>query len=1816
MLYFLLFFSLLFSLFADLAVTENDPATLVEGVSVITGDLYSYEEDYTVRGAEPIRLHRSFISREGFFRSYQHLTATFTWANNKLWVNEHNGTALCYYADSQNQVRPNVGDHFYGEKQKHWKALRYNAYDFAQTAKGVANTSSGKISAQTHLKNQYIIFDPSRDGNGMSFTLYASDGTKRRYTSLEGQKQSQTYPTKGVYLLYRYKLVSETLPNGHIIHYQWNQANQVFGIYTTNEVQSKIFAKIHIPVFSEPNPTLLTYTGSDGRSVTYKAHPTEVKHLFVQCNVISPDLPEQSFGWSMKPFKYFNEQRRDIETKRPYLQLLSLPKHRALHIGYSDVEDPVVVQAKLDAALGEVRAKIKELAPKAKRKPAKYGQQLSGWKYREADLLKNGIENEGLRKGYLVKTLSSPVGKDANPIVTHSFFYDKENKKSYVLDVKNNKTAYFWNDDYRLTRVERYVGVQEFHSEDTFLWENTHLRCKAFQDQNHNPIFSRVLIYDNLGNVETDTFYGNLSGKGVPLKIGSNGFPLENGVEKFTKRSWYRERNLLERQEEGDLTTRYTYRDDAQLIKSKEVCDRGEVKIRYEYEYDRDLILNYEIVKDDVGKIIKKVFPLKSGPFVGMPEILEEKYLDGDAEILLKKTVLHYEGHGLVDKKEIYDAHGKMRYQLLFKYDEKERLISETNPIGREAIYKYDDVGNREYVKDFSGRLETFYKYDFSNRLIEKKEKGDDGVDRTYVYEYDAKHNLISETDPFENKTTYIPDAFGHRTEIHLSPVLDEKGEAVSSITYFKYDSAGNEIEKKDAAGNVTKTKYNAYGKPVLVIHPDGSEEELTYYLNGNLKTHTDPKEVITLYEYDYLGRVLKKTVAGVEETFEYSGQYLKKKTDAEKNETIYEYDRAGRKTSEKCSGEETTYTYDELGRLHTTQKEDLVTVTEYDLLDRVIEERNESIEKKVLRKVKYEYDESGNRKIVTRFINGKEEKEEFKYDSVNRLIEKKDALGFVETYEYDPKINKKTYTDPMSLQTIETYNAQNQIASIEKKKGGKTLRLERKYYDKNGKLALQIDTIYTPDGKEREIQTRWKYNPRGHLEKLTEADGILDAKITHYTYTVRGELETVTKPDGTILTYRYNNWGHLESLTSSDGTVNHQMEYNQLGHLQRSGQLVRTTDPFGRILSETFPNGHCIKNTYDNRGRRDRCEIPAADCWITYEYDPANLKKVHRKKLDETVLYTHVYTSHDLSGNLLEQELIHNVGKVQFSIDPLSRKTAINCPQFTQEVLEFDPVGNIHKMRIETDEINYTYDDLYQLTSESGLFAHSYLYDSLYNRLKKDEENYEINPLNQVTSHLEYNKNGNPIQHGETTYFYDALDRLIRIETPDVIQTFTYDCLHRCLSKTTNQKTQYFLYDGKNEIGSFDENLAPIELRILGNAPHAEIGAAIAIEIRDQIYAPIHDLQGNIAALLPLKETSFFPCLNEQPTFYRYSAFGEEKIIGSSFNPWRFSSKRSDQTTGLVNFGRRYYFPEFGRWLTPDPAGFTDGMNLYAFVLNDPLVNMDLYGLAVLQPLGTDAICYNYTRHKMAGQPFSAFSAAPYSNNFSFGETRCYPQSYGYMGHNPPSYMWNNNQFDEFRALNTYSRSNILPFIPPLDYGFLTPDYTFLGGFIGKAIDPLFRGIGLVGKKAISKAGARFGNSALSPARKLAAVPKEYINPHSVRFTQPTISQNFSKGGDINKLIEELRLGKIKVEDVPIIRVVEYEGKIFTLDNRRLAAFQNAGMKEIPIEKVSLKDPKIFDEFYDKFNPVNDGINTVIIPQSKFRDDALKVLKENGKIK
>ena len=63
------------------------------------------------------------------------------------------------------------------------------------------------------------------------------------------------------------------------------------------------------------------------------------------------------------------------------------------------------------------------------------------------------------------------------------------------------------------------------------------------------------------------------------------------------------------------------------------------------------------------------------------------------------------------------------------------------------------------------------------------------------------------------------------------------------------------------------------------------------------------------------------------------------------------------------------------------------------------------------------------------------------------------------------------------------------------------------------------------------------------------------------------------------------------------------------------------------------------------------------------------------------------------------------------------------------------------------------------------------------------------------------------------------------------------------------------------------------------------------------------------------------------------------------SLQDYHYSGELRDEVTGLYHYGARYYAPQFGRWLSPDPAGLVDGLNLYAMVRNNPLSFWDWLG-------------------------------------------------------------------------------------------------------------------------------------------------------------------------------------------------------------------------------------------------------------------------------
>jgi len=60
----------------------------------------------------------------------------------------------------------------------------------------------------------------------------------------------------------------------------------------------------------------------------------------------------------------------------------------------------------------------------------------------------------------------------------------------------------------------------------------------------------------------------------------------------------------------------------------------------------------------------------------------------------------------------------------------------------------------------------------------------------------------------------------------------------------------------------------------------------------------------------------------------------------------------------------------------------------------------------------------------------------------------------------------------------------------------------------------------------------------------------------------------------------------------------------------------------------------------------------------------------------------------------------------------------------------------------------------------------------------------------------------------------------------------------------------------------------------------------------------------------------------------------------------FRFSTKHTDNETGLVYYGYRLYNPELGRWINRDPIGEEDGVNVYLFIVNGTQNAYDYLGI------------------------------------------------------------------------------------------------------------------------------------------------------------------------------------------------------------------------------------------------------------------------------
>ncbi len=219
----------------------------------------------------------------------------------------------------------------------------------------------------------------------------------------------------------------------------------------------------------------------------------------------------------------------------------------------------------------------------------------------------------------------------------------------------------------------------------------------------------------------------------------------------------------------------------------------------------------------------------------------------------------------------------------------------------------------------------------------------------------------------------------------------------------------------------------------------------------------------------------------------------------------------------------------------------------------------------------------------------------------------------------------------------------------------------------------------------------------------------------------------------------------------------------------------------------------------------------------------------------------------------------------------------------------------------------------------------------------------YDVNCLNQYTAveptSYYYDENGNLSDDGTHLYYYDCENRLIDVNdkaTSNPVVSYGYDYQGRRVSKTVSSSITKYCYDGDQVIAEYNGDTL-LRKFVYGPGIDEPI-CMIDVSGGNKVYYYHFDGLGSVIALSDVNSV-----IVER---YSYDVFGEPNRISDVNNPYMFTGRRYDGEAGLYYYRARYYDPNIGRFLQTDPIGYDDGLNMYTYVGNNPIVFVDPSGL------------------------------------------------------------------------------------------------------------------------------------------------------------------------------------------------------------------------------------------------------------------------------
>ncbi|MGV6991267.1 RHS repeat-associated core domain-containing protein [Gordonia amicalis] len=920
-----------------------------------------------------------------------------------------------------------------------------------------------------------------------------------------------------------------------------------------------------------------------------------------------------------------------------------------------------------------------------------------------------------------------------------------------------------------------------------------------------------------------------------------------------------------------------------------------------------------------------------------------------------------------------------------FGYDDAGRMTWWRDSLGMEYWNAFDDLGRVTIQSGMNGVWSGRFEYHLRPDGLGSYTTYRDAVGATTVYGIDTDGRVRQESDPAGRIT-----ATDYNVNRQPLSVTSPGG----ARTLLRYNAFGDVEQITAPDGKVTEVSYAGPGQPVRIVEPGGITTRIGHDDNGLPTSIVDNAGAVTSYTYDEHGALTSRTDPdGVIARYRNNAAGIPVAiSDTLGNTTRISYDGYGRPTEVvDAEGARTVVTYDAMGnRTSVTAPDGGRSRWEYDGEGNCV-----AYTDPVGAVTRWEY---GHYDLPVARIDADGSRTEFSYDATRRLVAVTNPDDLVWTYTYNADGRLASETDFNNATTTYTYDDEGRLASRTNAAGQAVFFT----YDVAGRLVS--DRTADPVNADLDGETtEYSFDAAGRLDGATGVFG-----RWHTSYTAAGLPQLTGVHDGQsdwVVESAWTGAGRLASLTSPTG-VGTRYGYDPRGVLDFLTSAGRscdiTTSPTGREQRRRF-DGAAIDSLWDPVGRLTGRTVRA----VSERPSALNLglgAATTGEKRPDRIVAAAEY-SYRSDGILTTSTSTLSAGRTDYRVDVLGRVVEATSPTGIEQ-FSYDATGNITDYAsagVSSGSPEVLADAGLPLPevrgasrATKGAKSHRRRYSGTL-LVDDGRTSYRYDAAGRVVSMSRRRLSRKPdVWH----YVWDAHDHLRSVTTPDgTVWTYTYDHVGRRLSKTnqsTGETTRFHwhgehLVEQTDVMPGHDQQLrattwtyspaayAPWAQTITSEPIRLTNVEPDLIESDDQDRELSLNLGNGISAAPPSVrrwtqteiDREFFAIVTDQiaaPTaliepntgevagLSVRTLYGEAAWTGAS-TPWSYPGQYLDPETGLHYNRHRYYYPDSGRYLSPDPLGLAPAPNPHAYPTN-PAVLCDPFGL---MPCSGDEIVDTY---------------------------------------------------------------------------------------------------------------------------------------------------------------------------------------------------------------------------------------------------------------